>query len=142
MTGPVRGPVIAAAQPRPEHERLRQAARDLEGVFVEQMFKAMRETVPDGGVVDGGSGEEMFTTLLDQRLSAAVPGGWERGLSEALYRQLAAGSQGPGTGDQGPGSAAGPLGPRSPIPGPPTASSSALPSPILPSDTSTLPELP
>lgn len=139
MTGPVNRPA-AAALPRPEHERLRQAARDLEGVFVEQMFKAMRETVPEGGVVDGGSGEEMFSTLLDQRLSAAVPGGWERGLSAALYRELAGGAQGPGTRDQGPGSAVGSPGPRSAVPGPSTPSSSPAPSPILSSDMSTLPE--
>lgn len=71
-----------------EHERLRRTARDLEGVFVEQMFKAMRETVPDGGVVSGGSGEEMFTALLDQRMAAIAPDRWERGLSDALYQQL------------------------------------------------------
>ncbi|HEU4629164.1 MAG TPA: rod-binding protein [Gemmatimonadaceae bacterium] len=70
-------------------ERLRRTARDLEGVFVEQLFKAMRETVPQGeGVVDGGSGEAMFTGLLDQRLSAEAPSQWQHGLADALFRQL------------------------------------------------------
>jgi flagellar protein FlgJ len=75
--------------PQTEAERLRKVARDLEGVFVEQMFKAMRETVPEGGVTDGGSGEAMFTGMLDQHLSAATPARWEHGLAEVLYRQLA-----------------------------------------------------
>jgi flagellar protein FlgJ len=76
--------------PQPDEARLRKVVQQLEGVFVEQLFKAMRETVPDGGLVDGGSGEEIFSGLLDQHLSAEVPAGWgERGgLSEALYRQL------------------------------------------------------
>ncbi|MBA3895528.1 MAG: rod-binding protein [Gemmatimonadales bacterium] len=68
--------------------RLREAARQLEGVFVEQLFKAMRESVPKDGFIDGGTGEEIFTGLLDQHLASAVPGGWDRSLAEALYRQL------------------------------------------------------
>ena len=84
----VAGPGSPAA-PQSEAERLHKTARDLEGVFVEQLFKAMRETVPQGeGVVDGGSGEEMFTGLLDQRLSAEAPAKWQHGLADALFRQL------------------------------------------------------
>ncbi|HEY0970383.1 MAG TPA: rod-binding protein [Gemmatimonadales bacterium] len=88
MTTPLTGRAGATPTPLTENERLRKVARDLEGVFVEQMFRAMRETVPDGGVVDGGTGEEMFTTLLDQKLSADAPARWDRGLAEAVYRQL------------------------------------------------------
>ena len=68
--------------------QLRAASRDLEAVFVQQMFKAMRETVPEDGLMSGGSGEEMFTTLLDQHLAAEVPGRRHSELAEALYRQL------------------------------------------------------
>jgi len=68
--------------------RLRETAKQLEGIFVEHLFKAMRETVPEGGVVDGGSGEEIFSGLLDSHLAAQVPGQWNDGLSEALVRQL------------------------------------------------------
>lgn len=71
-----------------EDARLRQVARQLEGVFVEHLFKAMRETVPEGGIVDGGAGEEIFSGLMDQHLSERVPAQWERGLGSALYRQL------------------------------------------------------
>ena len=39
--------------------------RDLEGVFVEQLFKAMRETVPDGGLVDGGSDVLLEVTAVN-----------------------------------------------------------------------------
>ena len=66
---------------------LRQTAKQLEGVFVEQLFKAMRETVPEGGLTDGGSGEDIFSGLMDQHLAEQVPNSWERGLGAALYRQ-------------------------------------------------------
>lgn len=71
-----------------EAARLRETAKQLEAIFVEQLFKAMRETVPEGGMVDGGSGEEIFSGLLDSHLAAQVPAQWNDGLSDALVRQL------------------------------------------------------
>ena len=71
-----------------EESRLRKATKQLEGIFVEQLFKAMRATVPQDGITDGGSGEEMFTGMLDAHLAALTPGEWRGDLSEALYRQM------------------------------------------------------
>ena len=82
--------------PDPREAKLRGAARQLTGVFAQQLFKAMRETVPQGeGAVSGGSGEEMFTGMLDEHLSGAdahSPAGaaFTRGLAEAVYRRLRA----------------------------------------------------
>lgn len=76
--------------PLSEDARLRQSSRDLEGVFVEQLFKAMRETVPESSLFGGGAGEEMFTGMLDAHLASEVPGTWKEGPGEALYRQLRA----------------------------------------------------
>lgn len=72
-----------------ERERLVAAMRDLEGVFVQELFKAMRATVPDEGIVNRGSGEEVFTSLLDERLASLVPEAWQHdGLEAALRRQF------------------------------------------------------
>ena len=68
--------------------KLRRATQELEGVFVQELFKAMRETVPEGGIVDGGPGEDMFSSMMDQTISSEAASGWERGLGAALYRQL------------------------------------------------------
>lgn len=88
MTMKIGGPTAATALPQTEEQRLRKAARDLEGVFVEQLYKAMRETVPEGGLVDGGSGEEMFTSMFDQHLAGQTPDQWQSEIGAALYRQL------------------------------------------------------
>ena len=49
----------------------------------------MRDTVPQGeGMVTGRSGEEIFTSLMDQHVAAETPSRWEGGVGEALYRQL------------------------------------------------------
>jgi flagellar protein FlgJ len=78
-----------ASTPAPRDAKLQQAVSQLEGVFVQQLYKAMRESVPqEEGIVSGGAGEEMFTALMDEHLAAETPRHWERGLSEALYRQL------------------------------------------------------
>lgn len=68
--------------------KLHKVSSQLEGLFVEQMYKSMRSTVPTGGLFDGGTGEEMFTGMLDSRLAADTPLQWKHGLSESIYRQL------------------------------------------------------
>jgi flagellar protein FlgJ len=68
--------------------RLTKVVGQLQGVFVEQLFKAMRETVPTDGVTDGGPGEAMFSGMMDQHLADELPGRWEHGIGDSLYRQL------------------------------------------------------
>ena len=132
---PSPSPAAPAADPRrAQAERLRATARQLEGVFVEQMFKAMRETVPEDGAVSGGSGEAMFSGMLDQSLAEEVPARWSNGLAEALYRQLqrAAGLEQQvetGSGEMGMGNGA--LSFPFPVPHSP-ASAPSSPPPALP----------
>lgn len=83
------GNVGGAASTDPD-ATLRQAARQLEGVFVQHLFAAMRETVPSGGLVDGGSGEDIFNSMLDNHLADQLAEDWDRGLGAAVYRQLRA----------------------------------------------------
>jgi peptidoglycan hydrolase FlgJ len=70
---------------------LRKTAKQLEGVFVQQLFKAMRETVDtNGGIAPSGGGEAMFRDLLDQHVAERVPEEWDvqHSLAEKLYQQL------------------------------------------------------
>lgn len=86
---PFTGVKPAAKGPLTPDEQLRESAKALEGLFVQQLFKAMRETVPQQeGIVSGGAGEDIFTSLMDQHLAAETPSQWAGGLGEALYRQL------------------------------------------------------
>lgn len=74
----------------PEEQRLRAATKQLEGVFVQELFKAMRETIPQDGLTNGGAGEDIFTGLMDEKIATHVPDQWHRGIGESLYRQLRA----------------------------------------------------
>lgn len=87
--GPANG-----ATPRPDAEptdaraRLRQAAQDLEAVFINELFKAMRATAPSQGILTQDAGQELFTGMLDERLSRIHAERAQSELSQALYRQL------------------------------------------------------
>jgi hypothetical protein len=82
----------APAAPRATRAELRRLAHALEGVFLNQLFQAMRSSVPrDQGPLTTSSGEEMFTSLMDESLSQQAAQRMSRGVGEALYRQLARG---------------------------------------------------
>ena len=88
----IQGPASPAANQAAsaDEQRLRAVAKQLEGVFVQELFKAMRETVPKDGFTDGGAGEDIFTGLMDEKFATHVPEHWDRGIGESLYRQLRA----------------------------------------------------
>ncbi len=69
-------------------EALRTATRLLEGFTYQELFKALRRTIPEGGAIPGGAGNEIFQDLLDQHIAQLAAMGSERGLGSALYRQF------------------------------------------------------
>lgn len=69
------------------HARLRDAAEQMEGVFVQYMTKALRSTIPGGGNPDA-PGADMYASLLDEQLAQTVAGDTKSGIADALYRQL------------------------------------------------------
>lgn len=69
-------------------KRLRAAAQLMEGVFYQQLFNAMRDTVPEGGAISGSQGQEMFEGLLDERMAESAATSSEVGLGQALYRHF------------------------------------------------------
>lgn len=68
--------------------RLKAAAQLMEGVFYQQLFKAMRDTVPEGGAISSSQGQQMFEGLLDERMSESAAMSSEVGLGQALYRHF------------------------------------------------------
>ena len=73
-----------------DQARLVKTAQSLEGVFVQQMFKAMRETVPQDGLTNGGQGEEMFSGMLDQKMADKLPEQWQHGPVDAIVKHFRA----------------------------------------------------
>ena len=70
---------------------LRQAARQFEAVFINQMVSAMRKTVGEGGLIDKSNGQDIFEGMLDEEWSKKLANkSGPNSLSEILYRQLSA----------------------------------------------------
>jgi Rod binding domain-containing protein len=65
------------------------AARALEGVFYQQMLQAMRDAVPSGGLPETSTGEKVFQGMFDEEMARQAAAQNDRGLAQALYRQLA-----------------------------------------------------
>ena len=88
--GPTPAPRLGAPVPASDEARLKKTANQLEGLFVQKMFAAMRDTVPDDGMMPQSNAEGTFTSLLDEKMAEQVPTQWSgpHSLAQALYHQL------------------------------------------------------
>jgi flagellar protein FlgJ len=66
---------------------VKEAARQFEALFMNELMKSMRATTLDSGLMDGGSGGELATGMLDQQFAGQLTG-LKGGLSEAIMKQL------------------------------------------------------
>jgi peptidoglycan hydrolase FlgJ len=92
---------LRAGEIRGESARLQAATTLLESSFVQELYKAMRETVPEDGMTSGGGGEAIFSGMLDQHIAEVTAGKMKQGLGQALYNQLRGAA---GIPDEGAGS--------------------------------------
>lgn len=70
-------------------DRLHAAATQLEGVFLDMLFTAMRSTVSKETIFGKESNtEETFQTMLDEQRSQAVAGSGSFGIARVLEEQL------------------------------------------------------
>ncbi|MCP4339572.1 MAG: hypothetical protein GY799_11950 [Desulfobulbaceae bacterium] len=70
-------------------ESLRESSREFETLFVMEMYKAMRKTVPEGGLFEKNPSTEIFTEMLDMETAKATTQGKGLGIAEAMYNQMA-----------------------------------------------------
>ena len=70
-------------------QALRESSREFESLFVMEMFKAMRKTVPKDGLFKDNMSTEVFQDMLDMETARAVSRGPGLGIAEAMYNQMA-----------------------------------------------------
>jgi flagellar protein FlgJ len=79
----------AEAAPRdPETEKLKAACDSFEALFMQQMLKQMRATVPRDGLFGGGSAEQIYTEMLDAELSKEMTAEGGLGISRLLFEYM------------------------------------------------------
>ena len=83
------GNATSGSEPiRNQDEKLREAARQLEGVFLAQLTAAMQATVEEGGFLGESQATGMWQQMFNDQISEMASGSMEGGLGQALYEQL------------------------------------------------------
>ena len=77
----------AAEGPNTQQE-LRRLSREFEAVFLRELIRSMRATVPEGGLLDSSTSQELFTSLLDDQLASDAAQRLRGGIGDALFNQL------------------------------------------------------
>lgn len=67
---------------------LRESTREFEALFINEMFKAMRKAVPDGGLIEKNMTEDIFREMMDMELARSASSGPGIGLGEDMFDQL------------------------------------------------------
>lgn len=71
-----------------DDQKLKKACSDLEAVFVNMMFKQMRNTVQKSELISGGYAEEIYEDMLYEKYAEEASKNNGIGLADILYRQL------------------------------------------------------
>lgn len=70
-------------------ESLKESCQEFEALYVMEMFKAMRKTVPDGGLLPKTQATEVWRDMLDMETARQTSKSGGLGIADAMYRQMA-----------------------------------------------------
>lgn len=66
------------------------AAQQLESLFIYQLLKELRKTIPKSELFDGGHAQEMYEDMLDERLADYIAQKASIGVAQQILQELAA----------------------------------------------------
>ena len=69
-------------------KKLKRATQDFEALFIDNIFKSMRKTIPEGGLIKKTPGDDMYKEMFDTEVALHLAKGKGIGLSGMLYNQL------------------------------------------------------
>ena len=71
-----------------KESKMNTACMEMESMFIQNMFKEMRASIPKSGLISGGKAEEMFTDMLDAEMAKSLSSSGGIGLASMMQRQL------------------------------------------------------
>lgn len=77
--------------PRPPTPDLKKAARAFETYFIQSLLKEMRKTQPQGGILGGGAGKEIYQSLFDEKIAQKMTESGGIGLTNLILKKLSTG---------------------------------------------------
>jgi len=81
-------PAINSGDKKFNREKLKKACTEFEALFMSQMLKSMRQTIPQTGFLGKGLGDDIYQGLMDQELSQKLSQNKGLGLGKVIYRQM------------------------------------------------------
>lgn len=71
-----------------DERKLERVCLEFEAIFINQMLKAMRKTIPQSGFLKKEAGRDLFESLFDSEISKIISlkGGF--GLGKILYKKM------------------------------------------------------
>jgi len=78
-----------ATDPKEQKLRsLRKSCREFEAIYINEMYKTMRKTVPDSGLFKKDMGNTLYQEMLDMEMAKLTAEGDGMGIGKAMYEQL------------------------------------------------------
>lgn len=74
--------------PGRDPQKIKEAAQQFEAIFIQQMFKDMRNSVPDGGLIERGNADDIYTQLQDAETAKIMSQQGGIGLADLMLKQL------------------------------------------------------
>jgi flagellar protein FlgJ len=72
----------------PEAARLRRSTREFEAIFLEQMLKTARQSLPGRPLGPAGAGHDVYRDMADEQFARSLSQAGGVGLSDLLFRNL------------------------------------------------------
>lgn len=74
----------------PKLRSLRKSCREFEAIYINEMYKTMRKTVPDSGLFKKDMSNTLYQEMLDMEMAKITAQGEGMGIGKAMYEQLKA----------------------------------------------------
>ena len=76
-------------QQKLDETKLRKACMEFESIFIQQLLKSMRDTIPKSGLFGTSSGKDIFQSLFDQEMSSSLAQQRGVGFGKMLFDEMA-----------------------------------------------------
>jgi flagellar protein FlgJ len=80
--------MLEQAKEKNDHQELKEACRQFEAYFLQQMLKGMRATAPQGGFIPKSYAREIYEGMLDEEYAEKMSEAGGIGLAKLLYDDL------------------------------------------------------
>lgn len=81
--------LVKKAQAEQDEKKLMESCQEIEALFIHQMLRQMRASVPQGGLINESSATKIYQEMLDEEYSKLMAKSQNRmGIADVLYKQL------------------------------------------------------